>query len=883
MGVADLLENDILHVQDNRTAAAFFGTTPESMRGKSARELGAPPESVAEWMSHYRRAQQTKQPVTFEYSHLQPNATPRTLSATVNFIEMNESGLPRFSYTVTDVTEARQTLSRLKASEERLSLALIGTNDGIWDWNLATGDLYVSPRWLQMLGYAEGEFIPSITAWTELVHPDDLPTAQAQLKAHIDGAALKYELEHRLKRKDGTWLWILGRAKITERSPDGRAMRMVGANTDIDHQKRIERSLRESEQKVRDLMQFAPVGIFSSWPSGEQFFVNDCWKEITGLSQEDSMGLRWERCLHEDDREWVKEAWTQTVLRAEEKEVEFRIRRPSGEVRWVFCRVVPLRDSSGKLVQFLGSTQDITELRIAQIESARAKDEALRSASAKAEFLANMSHEIRTPMNGIIGMCDLLLGTAQDPEQVERLRIIQSCGGTLLTLINDILDFSRIEAGKIQLGEEPFDLTAAAGEVRDLFKSIAAHKGLKLSLKLEDSCPSWISGDENRFRQILTNLVSNAIKFTEEGSVSITAMARIRGEHGFEIQFSVTDTGVGIPSGKIPELFKSFSQVDASTTRRFGGSGLGLAISKGLSEQMGGTLTLASKVGIGSTFTFTFKAQSAEAKDSARIVAVANPRTKESARFPMRILVAEDNPTNQLVLRGLLERLGYESDLASNGAQVMAALNDRNYDLILMDCHMPGMDGFETTRLIRQTLGAKSPRIVAVTASAMPDEIARCLSSGMSEVVTKPFSSEELVRVMENAAKKDQAETLPAATDQSLVFDRAHFEKRFADHFDLADSVVQTFLDSIESMTLELKSAVESGDVERVKLAAHTLKGAATNLSAQSLSKVASRIERMCSEGTVSSRIILDSDEVFQSAERTKVALATYRNERMHS
>ncbi len=384
------------------------------------------------------------------------------------------------------------------------------------------------------------------------------------------------------------------------------------------------------------------------------------------------------------------------------------------------------------------------------------RDAANRAAQTKSVFLANMSHEIRTPMNGIIGMSNLLLGSLSDPLEVERLKIIQNCGESLLDLINDVLDFSKLEVDKVELEKAPFHLHSVSQEVVNLLGTRASEKGLTLSYKSSFDVPTWIIGDAIRFRQILTNLVSNAIKFTENGSVSVVSKAsRLSGQR-WKVQFEVKDSGIGIADSVKHRLFLPFSQVDASTTRRFGGSGLGLAICKGLCDKMDGQIWVESEVGQGSTFFFNFQTDESS-------VAVSRPSgnpfsqvdSEMGRKFPLRILVAEDNHTNQLVALGFLGKLGYHADVAGNGMEVMEALARRPYDLILMDCHMPQMDGFETTLQIIEKYKHCRPRIIALTASTLKEDIDRCFASGMDGFLSKPVTLLPLVNSLrETPAKK---------------------------------------------------------------------------------------------------------------------------------
>ncbi len=397
------------------------------------------------------------------------------------------------------------------------------------------------------------------------------------------------------------------------------------------------------------------------------------------------------------------------------------------------------------------------QLKRTNEELVKAKKAAEAAAEAKAIFLANMSHEIRTPMNGIIGMVDILKRTPLSDEQKEYLQIIESSGENLLTIINDILDYSKIEAGRIELEKIPLDLKLEVNNVIKILQIQADRKGLPIKLNIEDNVPQYFIGDPVRIKQILINLINNAIKFTEEGEIRVHIENHGIKENKAELLFKVTDTGIGIPEEGKKRLFQSFSQVDKSTTRKFGGTGLGLAISKNLSEMMGGEIGVESETGVGSTFWFTLKLELTDKetyKESRKNDNVS--KLKEKVKMKLNILLAEDNPINQKVAVVNLNNMGHKVDIAKNGKEAVEKFSRNEYDLIFMDIQMPEMDGIEATKKIREiekerSVSRKIP-IIAMTANTMEGDRENYLQSGMNDYVSKPFKQNELIAIFSKYA-----------------------------------------------------------------------------------------------------------------------------------
>jgi PAS domain S-box-containing protein len=383
-------------------------------------------------------------------------------------------------------------------------------------------------------------------------------------------------------------------------------------------------------------------------------------------------------------------------------------------------------------------------------ELRKAKEIAESAVRAKSDFLANMSHEIRTPMNAVIGLVDLLLETDQTLEQRNYLETIRSSGDSLLSIINDILDFSKIDSGMMEMESQPFELNRCVEDSLNLVRTIASKKSLSLTYTLDQTVPHTIMGDPGRLQQILANLLSNAVKFTDKGAISVSVSSQKLDGICHGIHFEVKDTGIGIPEDKMSRLFQPFTQVDSSTTRKYGGTGLGLAISKKLVEMMGGKIWAESELGKGSTVHFTILADDSIIKPASEAAeARLESDSVKDRKHVLRILLAEDNPVNQMVMQKMLNKLGYQADLVANGLEVLRSLETENYDLILMDVQMPEMDGFEAARAIRKLWASSDqPKIIAITAYALEGDREMCLAAGMDDYISKPVKLEDLAKML---------------------------------------------------------------------------------------------------------------------------------------
>ncbi|WP_127715995.1 PAS domain S-box protein [Halobacteriovorax sp. HLS] len=502
----------------------------------------------------------------------------------------------------------------------------------------------------------------------------------------------------------------------------------------------------------------AAYSIIATTTKGLITNFNKMAQELLGYSAEEMLMKETPAKFHDMD-EIVEKTKEFSKLVGEEFEPGFRTltilsdRGLPNSYEWTYIRkdgtrvpvqlnITSLKDKTGKVTGYLGIAYDISEQKQREKELRLAKEQAERAVIAKTQFLANMSHEIRTPLNGIIGMTNLLKDSIIDNKNLEDIETLQQSTNSLLEIVNDILDISKIEAGKVNLELKPFNLKKMIQDLRAIHATANLENNNSLKLNYDKNIPKYIISDELRIKQVLNNLISNSTKFTKSGEINLEIELISKEETKCKICFKIKDTGIGIKKSDLKKLFQNFSQADASTTRKFGGTGLGLSITKNLVELLGGNIEVDSKYNVGTTFSFELElAYKNTVKEQDKEQALSLNRTD------LKVLTVDDNNINRKVASSILKKIGLTTDLAVNGQEALERLEQSSYDLILMDCHMPVLDGFESTKKIHLRYeGKKRPIIIAVTASAMQSDIDKCFASGMDDFISKPILKESLIK-----------------------------------------------------------------------------------------------------------------------------------------
>ena len=960
------------HTGEIRGTSVFFdliGLAQGSDSTLTLRELLCTihPQDLEAVIDALSNAVTTGLPYSQEYRSLRIDGDIRWLAGRGQVLTDSDNSQVRIVGTLTDITDRKQLEVQLRAATESLNVAHTAAGVATFDFDKSHKVLCCSDNLYELRGVPSGTPLDDTDRMLARVHRQDIALLRAApLTATADNP--DYRCEYRICHEDGRVRWIGEKGQVTYR-PNGRLARIVGALVDITDLKLAQAALGSTESRLERALRGTQDGLWEVDLVRQSNWYGYRFAELLGYTAEElgSSLDRFHALLHPEDRERVH-ANIEAHLQGDAAcDVEFRVLHKAGHYEWMRARAQADRDADGTPLRLSGAMQLITDRKLAEQASLDAKLAAEAANRAKSSFLANLSHEIRTPMNGVIGMSQILAETALDDTQREYLDIIRSSAKALLSLINGVLDLSKIEADRLELENVEFDL------IHLLYETIAATalqttaKGIELIITVEPHVPAQVRADPGRLRQMILNLVGNAVKFTHEGYIALHASAAPDACGQMALTIEVTDTGIGIPPDRLDRLFKSFSQIDSSTTRHYGGTGLGLSIVRSLAELMGGEAGVRSEPGKGSTFwvrvkvepapvqptcepvgtgrrilivddlaasrdsltkklaLYGFESVAVEGVDAALSLLDQDPRfdlvladehmplrggmdllatLRLSARFatlplilltlfgaerdetepqhrpsaiglkPIRantlcnlidqvltgktphasapkaaaeymptfagakILLVEDNPVNQRVAQRLLQKLSAQVTVANNGEEALERLAAGSFDVVLMDCQMPVMDGFTATRRIRELEARKASGkrlpIIALTANVMSEDRENCLAAGMDAHLGKPIEPKQMIDTLSRFLKE---EIVPPAIDlealRQITGGDAEFERELAD----------TFVASGDKCLAEIIAALKVSDYDTVRKRAHALKGASANIHAVSLSSAASSLE----------------------------------------
>jgi two-component system, sensor histidine kinase and response regulator len=651
---------------------------------------------------------------------------------------------------VRDVTLHNRREEALRASEERFALAVRGSTDGIWDWNVLSNEVFYSPRFKELLGCEDHEMENVFASFESRLPPEDLERVHAALRAHFE-RRVPYDIEYRLRTKSGEYRWFRARGQAVW-DLAGRATRMAGSISDITEQKR-------SQQRFELAVHASPVGLLIVDRSGTIRLVNARLEHEFGYRSEELVGKSVELLVPERLRAEQRDLLESFIRNPDSQKIggrrELYARRRNGGEFPVEIGLSLLETDEELLV--LCGIANVTDRREAMVAMQTAKEAAEAANRAKSDFLANMSHEIRTPLNAVIGMTELVLDTELTPPQREYLTMVTEAGDLLLSIINEILDFSKIEAGHVELERAEFHLRDVLGDSMRTLAPRAHSRKLELAYEVAPGVPDRLLGDATRFRQLLLNLVGNAIKFTEYGEVVVRIDCPPPTSHSVLLRCDVSDTGIGIATEKQSLIFEAFAQSDTSTTRNYGGTGLGLTICRRLVDLMGGAIWVESELGRGSTFSFTVRFDLAPAQDAK------TPLLDADALRSLPVLIVDDNATNRKILHEMLRHWEMDPTSVTCAAEAVDLLRIRQasgtpFRLVLTDVNMPGVDGFMLCEQIRSIPELADLVVVVLTSGDRVGDIALCEQLAIAARLLKPVKPSELINVVLRALGKAVAQ-----------------------------------------------------------------------------------------------------------------------------
>lgn len=742
------------------------------------------------------------------------------IRANITCVYNAQAKLTGFLWSGSDITDDHKTNIALEAQQKLISAITETMPDILYVFDIQTKSaIYINKEVKNILGYEPQDILEMGSAMTEtLIYSQDLYLMLKHYRLLGKNRQINTRgFNVRAVHKNGEVIWLHLRSAVFSKDTNGNVTQIICIAQDISEMQWAAERLAEREQQYRLALSAANDGIWDYNLKTRELYFSPRWKEMLGYTESEFPNT-YEACynaLLPEDAALATQALNDFLKgNTPDFKIISRFRHKDGSILYILARAIAIRDESGRTIRAIGANTDITEVKRTEEALIKAKEEALQLAKAKQMFLSTMSHEMRTPMNAVIGITHLLQQENPQPNQIENLKTLRFAAENLLVIINDILDFSKIEAGKITFDSSPFNIHELIVGIKKSFDYQANAKGIELSYLIDPLIPPVLLGDSVRLGQVITNLVGNAIKFTEEGSVTLLLTCQNKTEENISIEFAVSDTGIGIATEQLEHIFDSFTQASSDTTRRFGGTGLGLAITRRLLQLQHSDIIVTSELGTGSVFSFklSFKVYHQDESDTNK------PRTETEIPLDgLQILLVEDNEVNRMIAIKFLSRWGIQTDSAENGIIGVEKAQQKKYDIILMDLQMPEMDGITATQHIRQNVACPNQQtpIIALSAASIDEIAEQVQSSAMNDYISKPFNPKDLRSKI----------TLYAHTAMHRnVINTERLAEFSVGNPQFVKQLQKLYFDTFSEFSQKLPAVVAEKDAKQIRFMAHKIK-----------------------------------------------------------
>ncbi|MEO6549816.1 MAG: PAS domain S-box protein [Ferruginibacter sp.] len=837
----------------NKSFVKTTGYSLEEVKGKTV-DLMNGPDTNKITIDYLRTQTALGEPISCELLNYHKNGDSCWVRIQGQAIRNDKGELTGYFSMEQDITREREDQEKLKEYESRFRKAFEKIGDNVWEHDFSTGQTYFSNTRSHLLGYGFDEFTDNPTLWWNRTHPDDLNLLEQNDQKYRKGEIDHHILEYRIVHRDGSIRWVMDRGVVIELTKDGKPLKIIGTHTDITERKQAEVLLQREEQKYRSIIANMNLGLLEVDTDEKVIFTNQRFCEMSGYDYEELMGRKASHIYVKGENIELIESKNEARKRGSSLDAyEIAVKNKRGQLRWWLISGALRYSEAGDLVGSIGIHLDITEQKQLEIDLIEAREQAEQSTRSKEVFLANMSHEIRTPMNAIFGMTNQLTKTPLDSTQRFYLDTINSASENLLVIINDILDLSKIEAGMLNLESISFEPKAVINRAMQVLMHKAEEKGLSITNStLDDRLSPVLMGDPYRINQVLLNLMSNAIKFTEKGSVDLSCTVVQDSPISQTVQIEVIDTGIGMDDQFVYSLFDKFSQEDVSVTRQYGGTGLGMSISKDLIELMGGQIAVKSKKGVGTSVSFIVEFPKGDVKNlpSKEVFSI-----KKDMLANKKILVVDDNNMNRLVAKTILKNYGAIITESVNGKEAIELIQQNEFDLVLMDIQMPIMGGMEATKIIREEISLDLP-VIALTANAIKGDNEKCIEGGMNAYLSKPFKENDLLKIVSfwigMPGNSDFSASDDVEKNTEVLYDLAAIRGISRGNELFVIKMVNMLIDQVPVQIEQMESKYHAGDYKGMAAIAHKIKPGIDNMGIVSLKESIREIEKIGKTGIAS-------------------------------